>query len=57
MKQDKSWKIEKRLFFLKNKILYCKANSLKPYYFQQQLEVETNKWFKQRSEEYKQQDQ
>jgi hypothetical protein len=57
MKQDKSRKIEKRLFFLKNKILYCKANGLKPYYFQQQLEVETNKWFKQRSEEYKQQEQ
>jgi hypothetical protein len=57
MNQDKSWKIEKRLFFLKNKIFYCKANFLKPHYFQQQLEVETNKWFKQRSEEYKQQEQ
>jgi len=57
MKQDKSKKIEKRLFFLKNKILYCIANGLRPYYFQQQLEVETKKWFKQRSEEYKQQEQ
>jgi hypothetical protein len=57
MKNDKSRKIEEILFFLKNKILYCKANALKPYYFQQQLEVETNKWFKQRSEEYKQQEQ
>jgi len=57
IKQDKSRKIEKRLFFLKNKILYCKVNGLKHYYFQQQLEVETIKWFKQRSEEYKQQEQ
>ena len=57
MKKDKSKKIEKRLFFLKNKILSCKANFLKPHYFQQQLEVETNKWFKQRKEEYKQQEQ
>jgi hypothetical protein len=57
MKTDKSSKIEKRLFLLKNKILYCKANGLNPYYFQEQLEVETNKWFKQRSEEYKQQEQ
>jgi hypothetical protein len=55
MKTDKTWKIEKRLFFLKNKIMYCKANFLKPHYFQQQLEVETNKWFKQRRKEYKQQ--
>jgi hypothetical protein len=55
--KEKTSKIEKRLFFLKNKIMYCKANFLKPHYFQQQLEVETNKWFKQRSEEYKQQEQ
>jgi len=43
MKQDKSRKIKKRLFFLKNKIIYYIANGLRPYYFHQQLEVETNK--------------
>ena len=48
----KSIKIEKKMFFLKNKIIYCKANGLKPNYFYNMLEVETNKWFKQRREEY-----
>jgi len=54
--KEKTSKIEKRLFFLKNKIMYFKANLLKPHYFQQQLEVETKKWLNQRSEEYKQQE-
>jgi|APFre7841882793_1041355.scaffolds.fasta_scaffold145342_1 hypothetical protein len=57
MKIDNTHKIKKTIVFLKNKILYCQANGLRPYYFQQQLEVETNKWFKQRSEEFKQQEQ
>ena len=48
----KSIKIEKRMSFLTNKIIYCKANGLKPNYFCNMLEVETNKWFKQRREEY-----
>jgi hypothetical protein len=57
MKTDNTQKIKKTIVFLKNKILYCKANGLRPYYFEQQLEIETNKWFKQRSEESKQQEQ
>ena len=57
MKIDNTHKIKKTIVFLKNKILYCKANGLRPYYFEQQLEIETNKWFKQKSEESKQEEQ
>jgi hypothetical protein len=57
MRTFKVIKIEKRMSFLKDKIIYCQANGLKPNYFCNMLEIETNNRFKQRREEYKQEEQ
>lgn len=56
METTKITKLEKRMFFLVDKIICCKSNGMKPHYFCHQLKIGTNKWFKQKREEYKTQE-